>query len=97
MDSEDTLPYAQNISAKLVESKRSKPHVKDVDVVMNNARKSCAVPTKMHPHAEHIPKSFSGTWSNNMVGPRSTVIKVNYYNVKIYVIIFYRKCIKHPV
>merc|ERR1712173_395259 len=78
MDSCDMEPYAQNISAKLAEKQKSRDNVRDVDVVMNKARKSCAAPSrpKTHADAENIPRSFSGTWSNNMAsGPRSTVIK----------------------
>jgi len=78
IDSGDMEPYAQNITERIAAKKRSKEHVRDVDVVMNKARKSCATPVtpKVHHDADNIPKSFSGTWSNNMTGPRSTVIKV---------------------
>ena len=78
MSAEDTLPYAQNISARLANKQSSRENVKDVDVVMKNARKSCLPTTKpkAYASAEQIPTSYSGTWSNNVGGPRSTIIKV---------------------
>jgi len=77
MSAEDTLPYAQNISARLANKQSSRENVKDVDVVMKNARKSCLPTTKpkAYASAEQIPTSYSGTWSNNVGGPRSTIIK----------------------
>ena len=79
MSAEDTLPYAQNISQRLADKRNSRENVKDVDVVMKNARKSCLPSTKPKQYSsdvEQIPTSYSGTWSNNVVGPRATIIKV---------------------
>jgi len=78
MSAEDTLPYAQNISQRLADKRNSRENVKDVDVVMKNARKSCLPSTKPKQYSsdvEQIPTSYSGTWSNNVVGPRATIIK----------------------
>ena len=78
-NSEETLAYAENITARIAAKKASKENVKDVDVAMERARKSCVAPSNraystMAP--DNIPRSYSGTWSNNTTGPRATVIKV---------------------
>jgi len=74
MNSEDALPYSENISERLASKRSSRFFKKDVDVVMDRARKSCAAPSsRPHPDAKGIPTSFSGTWSGN--APRATVMK----------------------
>jgi len=79
-NSEETLAYAENITARIAAKKASKENVKDVDVAMERARKSCVAPsnrTYSTSTPDSIPRSYSGTWSNNTgaVGPRATVIK----------------------
>ena len=74
---EDAEPFIteRNLVANIY--KGNKPQAKDVDHVMNKARKS-VMPNSTTPKVTNIPDSFSGTWSNSNTdfAPRSTILKV---------------------
>ena len=74
---EDAEPFIteKNLIANVY--KGNKPQAKDVDHVMNKARKSC-MPNSVTPKVTNIPDSYSGTWSNSQTNfaPRATVLKV---------------------
>jgi hypothetical protein len=73
---EDAEPFIteRNLVANIY--KGNKPQAKDVDHVMNKARKS-VMPNTTTPKVTNIPDSFSGTWSNSNTDftPRSTILK----------------------